>query len=164
MLAMWEWVHKMAPGVLNTIVHVPHLWLYLKYWWNEVDFSSARITFDRLYGSVWGRGQGQGRGQGAVVDGWPARQADRQRDRQMERWTDRWTEWQKMFFFFSSVDGLLRQYNDVRFLDEGSAMHMSWYFNWQVFLKVHAGLYRSVQCLIGVRMWDATICLIMRYE
>ncbi len=34
----------MVLGVLNTMV--PHLWLYLRYWSNEVDFSSARITFD----------------------------------------------------------------------------------------------------------------------
>ncbi len=37
----------MALGVLNAMV--PRLWLYLRYWWNEVDFSSATITFDRLY-------------------------------------------------------------------------------------------------------------------
>ncbi len=36
----------MALGVLNAMV--PCLWLYLRYWWNEVDFSSARTTFDRL--------------------------------------------------------------------------------------------------------------------
>ena len=27
---------------------VPHLWLYLKYWWNEGDCSSTRISFDRV--------------------------------------------------------------------------------------------------------------------
>ncbi len=37
----------MAPGILNAMVR--HLWLYLRYWWNEIDFSSAMITFDRLY-------------------------------------------------------------------------------------------------------------------
>ena len=37
----------MAPGVLNTMVQ--HLSLYLTYWWNRVNFSSARITFDKLY-------------------------------------------------------------------------------------------------------------------
>ena len=36
----------MALGVLNAMV--PCLWLYLGYWWNAVDFSSAMITFDRL--------------------------------------------------------------------------------------------------------------------
>ena len=34
--------------VLNAMVS--HLWLYLTYWWNEVDFSSTGITFDRLLG------------------------------------------------------------------------------------------------------------------
>ncbi len=34
-------------GVLNTMVL--HLLLYVRYWWNEVHFSSAVITFDRLY-------------------------------------------------------------------------------------------------------------------
>ena len=37
----------MVLGVLNAMV--PRLWLYLRYWWNEVYFSSATITFDRLY-------------------------------------------------------------------------------------------------------------------
>ncbi len=44
----------MALGLLNMMV--PHLALYLRYWWNKVNFSSARITFDRLYtpiGHVW---------------------------------------------------------------------------------------------------------------
>ncbi len=47
MLAMWDRAHKMAPGILNTMV--PPLWLYLKYWWNEINFSSTRNTFDRHY-------------------------------------------------------------------------------------------------------------------
>ncbi len=37
----------MALGILNTMV--PHLWLYLIYWWTEVYFSPTRTTFDRLY-------------------------------------------------------------------------------------------------------------------
>ena len=37
----------MALGVLNA--RVPRLWLYLRYWWNKLNFSSATITFDRLY-------------------------------------------------------------------------------------------------------------------
>ena len=28
---------------------VPQLWLYLRYWWNKVNVSSAMITFDILY-------------------------------------------------------------------------------------------------------------------
>ena len=39
----------MALGVLNTMI--THVWQYLRYWWNEVNFSSARITFDRVYQS-----------------------------------------------------------------------------------------------------------------
>ncbi len=34
----------MALAILNTMV--PRLWLYLSCWWNEVSFSSTRITFD----------------------------------------------------------------------------------------------------------------------
>ena len=37
----------MAPGILNTVIL--QLRLYPRYPWNEVNFSSARITFDRLY-------------------------------------------------------------------------------------------------------------------
>ena len=37
----------MAPEILNTIVR--HLWLYLSYWWNKVNFSSTRMPFDILY-------------------------------------------------------------------------------------------------------------------
>ena len=37
----------MAPGILETMVTL--LWQYLIYWWNEVDISSTRITFDRLH-------------------------------------------------------------------------------------------------------------------
>ena len=44
---MGDWVHKMALGILNAMV--PHLWQYLRYWWNEANFSSTRITFNRLY-------------------------------------------------------------------------------------------------------------------
>ena len=47
MLAMWDYTHKMMPGILNTVVAC--LWLYLRYWWNEGNFSSTRITFDRLH-------------------------------------------------------------------------------------------------------------------
>ena len=52
MLAMWEYAHMIALGVLNAMV--PRLWrlvprLYLSCWWNEVHVSSAMITFDRLY-------------------------------------------------------------------------------------------------------------------
>ena len=36
----------MALGMLNTVV--PLLWHYLRYWWNERNFSSTVITFDRL--------------------------------------------------------------------------------------------------------------------
>ena len=50
-LAMWEYAHMMAIGVQNAMV--PRLRLYLRYWRNEVDFSSARITFDRLYCAGW---------------------------------------------------------------------------------------------------------------
>ena len=33
---------------------VPHLWLYLRYnWWNKVNFSSTRITFDILSFFSW---------------------------------------------------------------------------------------------------------------
>ncbi len=46
-LELWDETPMMAPGILKTMV--PHPWLYLRYWWNEVDFSSAMITFDRLY-------------------------------------------------------------------------------------------------------------------
>ena len=42
-----------ALGVLNAMV--PHLWLYLRYWWNELDFSSSTITLDRLYHTNGGR-------------------------------------------------------------------------------------------------------------
>ena len=35
---------------MNTMV--PHLWQYLRYWWNEVNFLSTRIRFDRLYNLV----------------------------------------------------------------------------------------------------------------
>ena len=35
-LETWEYAHMMALGVLNTMV--PRLWLYLRYWWNEVHF------------------------------------------------------------------------------------------------------------------------------
>ena len=37
----------MALGVLNVVV--PCLWLYLRYWWNEFQFSFSTITFDRRY-------------------------------------------------------------------------------------------------------------------
>ena len=37
----------MALGILNTMVVC--LWHYLRYWWNETNFSSTRITFDRVY-------------------------------------------------------------------------------------------------------------------
>ena len=37
----------MAPGILNTII--PHLWQFLRYWWNAVNFLSTKITFDRVY-------------------------------------------------------------------------------------------------------------------
>ncbi len=47
MLAMWEYTHMMALGTLNTIV--PRLSQYLRYLSNEVKFSYAGITFDRLY-------------------------------------------------------------------------------------------------------------------
>ena len=40
----------MALGILN--VMVPCVWLYLRYSWNEVHFSSAMITFDRLL-AIW---------------------------------------------------------------------------------------------------------------
>ena len=36
----------MAPGILNTIVQL--LLQYPRYWWNEVNFSSTSITFDRF--------------------------------------------------------------------------------------------------------------------
>ena len=48
---MWDWAHKMAPGILNTMA--PHVWLYLRYWWNRVNTSSTGITFDRLYIAGW---------------------------------------------------------------------------------------------------------------
>ncbi len=48
---MWDKTHRMAPGILNTTVH--HLWLYVRYWWMKVNFSSATITFDRLYIAVF---------------------------------------------------------------------------------------------------------------
>ncbi len=37
----------MAPSILSTMLR--HLCLYLTYLWNKVNFSSAVITFDRLY-------------------------------------------------------------------------------------------------------------------
>ena len=37
----------MALRILNTMVL--WLWLYLKYWWTEVNFSPTRITSDRRY-------------------------------------------------------------------------------------------------------------------
>ena len=37
-------------GILNA--KVPHMWQYLRYWWNEVNVSSTRITFDRVYDEV----------------------------------------------------------------------------------------------------------------
>ena len=37
----------MALSILNTMVS--NLCLYLRYWWNGVNFSSATITLDRLY-------------------------------------------------------------------------------------------------------------------
>ena len=37
----------MALGILNAVVQ--YLWQYVRYWVNEVSFSSTRITFDRLY-------------------------------------------------------------------------------------------------------------------
>ena len=46
MLAMPDWAHIMALGILNTMVP---LWQFLRYWSNEFNFSSIRITFDRLY-------------------------------------------------------------------------------------------------------------------
>ncbi len=49
-LAKWELANMMALGVLNAMV--PLLWWYLKYWWNEIEFSSTRITFYRVYTSV----------------------------------------------------------------------------------------------------------------
>ena len=36
-----------ALGVMNAIV--PRLSKYLRYWWKEVEFSSTRIPFDRVY-------------------------------------------------------------------------------------------------------------------
>ncbi len=38
---------KMALGRLDT--KVTRLWWYLRYWWNKLNFSSARITFDWVY-------------------------------------------------------------------------------------------------------------------
>ena len=44
---MWDQSHKIAPGILNTMI--PNLWLYLRFWWNKVNFLSTRITVDILY-------------------------------------------------------------------------------------------------------------------
>ena len=44
----------MAPGILSPMV--PHLCLYLRYWWNNVNFLSAVITFDKLYSILWQQG------------------------------------------------------------------------------------------------------------
>ena len=50
-LAKWDLAHMMAPGVPNATI--PRLSQHLRYWWNEVNFSSTRITFDWLhYGPV----------------------------------------------------------------------------------------------------------------
>ncbi len=46
-LAKWDWTHMMALGILNTMA--PRLWQSPRYWRNGVNFSSTRITFDRLY-------------------------------------------------------------------------------------------------------------------
>ena len=46
-LTVWEYAHMMAPSILNTMA--PHLWQYLKYWWNKVNFTSTRITFEILW-------------------------------------------------------------------------------------------------------------------
>ncbi len=40
----------MALGGLNAMV--PSSWKYLRYWWNVVNFSSTRITFDRLFAAT----------------------------------------------------------------------------------------------------------------
>ena len=37
----------MAPGILNTMLL--RVWQYLRYWENEVNFSSTAITIDRLF-------------------------------------------------------------------------------------------------------------------
>ncbi len=50
-LVKWDYTHKMAPSILNTMV--PHLCLYLRYWWNQVNFLFAVITFDIRYVKWW---------------------------------------------------------------------------------------------------------------
>ena len=46
-LETWILAHMMALNMRNKMV--PHLWQYLRYWWNERNFSSIMTTFDRLY-------------------------------------------------------------------------------------------------------------------